>query len=591
MKIFYRKTALAVLTACLLQPSWAAPSIQPAYAAKQALMDEMRQNNVYEVRAVSAQKLADLANGFHDQLIETSPDGRFLVMQLNRRELQSLQSQGFKVRLAQSYLQRRYNELRVRLMQTNGGKSPSRAPSARAFSTTAQEPVETIAGYSCYPSLEGTRAASRNLVANYPTLAHLISIGPSWELQNTGTGHDLQVLKITNSATTGVNNVKPKLFVNAAIHAREYATAPLVLAFANWLLTNYGSNADATWIVDHHEIHLLLQTNPDGRELAEAGASWRKNTNTNYCAANPSQRGADLNRNFTFNWNATNGAGSSGNDCDETFRGASAGSEPETQAMQNYVRSLFPDSRGPNISDAAPLNTAGIHLDIHSYGKLVQWPWGTTSQAAPNGTQLKTLGRKFAFFNGHRPQQSNTQYATDGGTRDLSYGELGIAGFNFEIGSAFFEPCSNYTSSILPQNLNALIYAAKVVRTPYITPAGPDITVLSLGNAASTTGVTAGTTVALTGTVSDARFSTANGTEATQNIAAAEYYIDTPPWVAGAVAKPMTASDGKFSAKTEAVRANISTSGLSVGKHIVYVRGKDSANVWGSFAAIFLVVN
>ena len=34
------------------------------------------------------------------------------------------------------------------------------------------------------------------------------------------------------------------------------------------LLTGYGKNADATWILDHHEVHLLLQT---GRHVAERG--------------------------------------------------------------------------------------------------------------------------------------------------------------------------------------------------------------------------------------------------------------------------------------------------------------------------------
>ena len=93
---------------------------------------------------------------------------------------------------------------------------------------------------------------------------------------------------------------KPKLFVNSAIHAREYTTAPLNLSFARWLLQGYGTNADATWILDHHEVHLMLQTNPDGRKKAESGLSWRKNTNQAYCGATSNTRGADLNRNFSF---------------------------------------------------------------------------------------------------------------------------------------------------------------------------------------------------------------------------------------------------------------------------------------------------
>ena len=38
--------------------------------------------------------------------------------------------------------------------------------------------------------------------------------------------------------------------------------------------------------------------------------------------------------------------------------------------------------------------------------------------------------------------------------------------------------------------------------------------------------------------------------EAGQNIAAAEAYVDVPPWRAGAVAVPLTAEDGNFNTPT-----------------------------------------
>ena len=61
-------------------------------------------------------------------------------------------------------------------------------------------------------------------------------------------------------------------------------------------------------------------------------------------------------------------------------------------------------------------------------------------------------------------------------------------------------------------------------------------------------GVTPGEPVALSATADDTRYNNTNGTEPTQNIAAAEYYIDTPPWITdpAPVAHPMTAADGSF---------------------------------------------
>ena len=61
------------------------------------------------------------------------------------------------------------------------------------------------------------------------------------------------------------------MFITGSIHAREYAPAELVTRFAEYLVDGYGVDADATWMVDYHEIHLMLMANPDARKKAEAG--------------------------------------------------------------------------------------------------------------------------------------------------------------------------------------------------------------------------------------------------------------------------------------------------------------------------------
>jgi len=159
------------------------------------------------------------------------------------------------------------------------------------------------------------------------------------------------------------------------------------------------------------------------------------------------------------------------------------------------------------------------------------------------------------------------------------------------VGTQFFQSCDVYENSIKPDNLPALIYAAKVVRTPYITPAGPDSIDLSLSNGASDGGVTAGTPVTLTATATDTRYNNSNGTQATQNVNAAQYYVDTPPWEAGATPIALSADDGAFNEGTEGISASIDTSTLSQGKHIVYVRSRDTSNTWGAVTAVFLNIS
>jgi hypothetical protein len=565
----------------------------PAFADDATEMDSLlaqqqRTDNFYRAYFPDAATGRKAAVSFHAQILESNWKAGYLVMQLDTDGVAKLKAFKFRVVKDTAFTQR-YQDMLAKLRRA-GAPNLLGASGAR-LAAQAEEGGESIPNFPCYQTVEETFAAAQAFTTAYSNLATWTPVGESWQKTQGLGGYDIGVLKLTNGTTTGPDGTaKPKLFVNSAIHAREYATAPLMLAFATQLLTGYGKDADATWILDHHEVHLLLHTNPDGRKKAEGGLLWRKNTNQAYCGANSNDRGADLNRNFTYSWNKTNGQGSSGNPCAETYRGSSAASEPETQTIEGYVRSLWPDRRGPNQNDAAPADTSGIHLDIHSYSQLVLWPWGFSSQMAPNGTALQTLGRKFAYFNGYTPQQSIGLYATDGTSDSVSYGELGVAAYTFELGTSFFQSCTSFESTIKPKNLPALLYAAKVVRTPYLTPAGPDVSALKLSNKAAKRGVAAGTPVTLTATVIDTQYNNSNGTEPTQNVAAAEVYIDIPPWLPGATALPLSAADGAFNAKTEGVTTVLSTTGLAQGKHMVFVRGKDAANNFGPISASFLKI-
>jgi carboxypeptidase T len=552
-------------------------------AIYQLLEQEKQTDNIYKAYFPNLEIARKAAISLHSQLLESHYKEGYLILELDAADMDRLRPFGFRFERAAEFISKR-----------NQALTQSQLRQLQRTNAAAQPEPSSIPGYACYETVEETFAVVDGLIASKPTLASWVDIGDSWLKTQGAGGYDMRVLKLTNSAvpapaSSGTGG-KPKLFVNSAIHAREYTTAPLTLEFARWLVNGYGNNADATWLLDHHEVHLLLHTNPDGRKRAEAGLSWRKNVNNNFCA-NSNTRGIDLNRNFSATWNSTAGQGSSGAACNLTFRGPSAGSEPETQAVESYIRSLWPDRRGPGLNDPAPADTSGIHLDIHSYSQLVLWPYGETSAPAPNATALQTLGRRLAFFNGYTPQQSIGLYPTDGTSDSPSYFELGVASFTIELGNAFFESCAEYEATTKPSNLPALIYAAKVLRTPYITPAGPDITALALGGAASGVGVVAGLPVSLTASASDARFNNSNGVEPTQNIAAAEYTIDIPPWQAGAVPQPLAPADGAFDGVTEALTGSINTTGLSLGKHLVYVRARDAAGVWGPVTASFLNIN
>jgi carboxypeptidase T len=439
--------------------------------------------------------------------------------------------------------------------------------------------AESFPGYPCYRTVEETYADMDALAANHSSLASWIDIGDSWDKLNDGgpAGYDIFALDLTNTNTPGP---KPTFFLMAEIHAREYVTAETAARFAEYLVSNYGIDPDITWLLDYYHIYIVPMTNPDGRKWAEGGEMWRKNTHTNVLCSFPDY-GVDLNRNNSFHW-----GGDSTWPCDETYQGPLAGSEPETQAIQIFASTLFPDQRGPLDTDPAPADTTGVFITLHSYSQLVLWPWGWTYTDAPNHVQLQTLGRKLAYFNSYTPQQATELYPTTGTSDDWAYGTMGIAAYTFEMGTSFFQDCTTFNNTIYPNNRNALMYAFKSARHPYLDPLGPE----SLSVTATPGSVEPGTPVALDAIANDTRYNNSNGTEPTQFIAAARYTIDDPSWITGTVAYTMTVVDGSFNEKIEDVSATVETSGLAPGKHTLFVESKDANNNWGVPGVVFLTV-
>ena len=184
-----------------------------------------------------------------------------LIVNVNQQQLDLVKSFDFNVEPATEWLEQRDKELE-RIAQRNSTVLNSEANNAG------------IPGYECYATVEETFEAAKSLVSQNAELAEWVDIGDSWQKRNGDAGYDLWVLKLTNKSIQGE---KPVLFIHSAIHAREYTTAALTLDFARDILAQYDTNADAKWILDYHEIHILLQNNPDGRKIAETGILWRKN--------------------------------------------------------------------------------------------------------------------------------------------------------------------------------------------------------------------------------------------------------------------------------------------------------------------------
>jgi carboxypeptidase T len=467
-----------------------------------------------------------------------------------------------------------------------------------------QARTDPLSFFGGYRSVEENYAYMDSLVAAYPNLAQKVDIGNSWckthpgscTQPNVSNGYDLFVLHITNRSIPGP---KPVFWFEAGIHSREIATPEMATRFMSQLLDQYNTNPDSRWLVDWHDIWVMPHVNPDGHHIVQNGASTprtqRKNADKNdgctaYPPTNSSQFGTDLNRNFPFRWGCC--GGSSTSPCNLTYRGPSQGSEEETLAVANKIRSLIPDQRGPNNGDPAPLTATGIYQSMHTYAALNLYPWGWTTTGAPNVTDLANIGKHMKATNAYPAGNNYTTcqppsclYGVDGDTADWGYGELGIPSFTTELNGSTFFPAYSGIATLWNANKGMLTYMAKIARTPYLTTRGPDAD--SLPAAIS---VAAGGSVQLNGRINY----NWTGNSYLQNVAAAAYYVDTPPW-AGGTAMAMSATEGSFNSSTEAVRATVSAAGLVPGRHIIFVRGRGvnsySGNQsWGPVTGVFLDV-
>ncbi|NJN67287.1 MAG: hypothetical protein HC884_11530 [Chloroflexaceae bacterium] len=401
----------------------------------------------------------------------------------------------------------------------------------------------------------------------------------------------------------GIPGPKPVFFLVAAIHPREIVSAEIATRFVASLLANYGADPDVTWILDAHEVVVVPIANPDGHKLAEQGYMQRKNANTSYggdCADPPeagNHFGVDLNRNFAFQWGTV--AKPTIGVCDQTFPGPTPASEPETRSLQALVESLYPGHTAPVVGEPVGEDTSGVLISLHSYAEKVLWPWGYTSDPPTDGPALQQLGERLAQFNGYTPQQAVRFYPTSGTIEDWAYGTLGVASYTIEIGPP--PDRLNYCSGFMPphecldiangvgfwgENAPALQYAARVARSPYGQPGGPQVRSVAV--------VSDTWPLLLTATLDGGQ----------QPVLAAEAYIGKAPWDGGTplALEPL---DGAFDSPLEQAQLVVPWHGAPAtagtdqwvaggGREpqnepvLALVRGQNAAGTWGPMHAAWL---
>jgi carboxypeptidase T len=266
-----------------------------------------------------------------------------------------------------------------------------------------------------------------------------------------------EIWHVTLSTDLENSKSKPGIAFLGGHHSREHLSVEVPLLLIEKLVTAFrGGDAEVVRLLNGREIHVVPSVNPDGKEYDVATGDyryWRKNRGK----VNGTAYGIDLNRNYGYGWG---GGGASSNPGSDVYRGPSAFSEPETQAVKKFVE--------------AQSNLTTL-LSFHTFSELILYPWGHQNSPIPNERDHavhKTMAETMAKWNGYEPIQSSELYIASGDTTDWSYGELGIISFTFELDpkdmfSGGFYPGAGAIEAVSAKNWRPCLYLIEYADNPY----------------------------------------------------------------------------------------------------------------------------
>ena len=258
----------------------------------------------------------------------------------------------------------------------------------------------------------------------------------------------------------GSRDAKKKILVVGAIHAREYITAPLVMRQIKEMLDK---REDGDKSLDEICIEYVPMVNPDGvaisqnginglnkeeskkklQEIIDSWSEWglKENQDKYNWFLNKwknNLNGVDINHNFpTQGW--PNRADSRKRPCNEFYKGASAGSESETQYLITLVN---------NENFDAVLN-------YHTQGQIIYW--SNQHAAADVLAKDRAMADIVAAYTGYKlvaPEADGSKYGT--GFKDWLDWEKDIPNVTVEVGIGTSPVPETQIESIWQQNTGVL---------------------------------------------------------------------------------------------------------------------------------------
>jgi carboxypeptidase T len=309
-----------------------------------------------------------------------------------------------------------------------------------ALPVAASEFPEGSEGFHSYTEMSADVAA---VAAAHADIVSRFSIGQSYK------GREIWAVKVSDNVT--LDEPEPEVLFDGGHHGDEHMSVEMTLEILHWLVDGYGTDPRITSLVDHREIWIVLNVNPDGSEFDIANGRfhhWRKNRQP---TPGTTSIGTDLNRNYGYRWGH---AGRTSTDpAASTYHGTAPFSTPEASAMRDFLASRV-------VGGRQQIRAA---ITFHEFGRLVMWPYGYTTTDVPadmtaqDHAALVGMGTAMARTNGYAPQQASDLYVSAGTSRDYLYGAYRIFAFTFEL-SAVDYPDDGQIGPETARNREAVLY-------------------------------------------------------------------------------------------------------------------------------------
>jgi hypothetical protein len=341
-----------------------------------------------------AAKLAEATKGLELRDVRHTEAGIRAEAVLTARQAAKIRAQGVKVELLRN---------------------------AKGQTVSEQAALMAANGFDVWRSWDepgGLRDEMREIARRNSQTTKLVVIG------RTHQNREILAIKLTQGARGTPDGTRPAVLYSSLQHAREWISGEVNRRTLRWFIDRYNAGDKAIKdLLKSTELWFVLVANPDGYQFTfEHERLWRKNLRDNN---NDGQitvgDGVDPNRNFNEHWGYDD-EGSSPDPADETYRGPSAASEPETKAMQGLINKIKPR----------------MQSNLHSFGQWLLYPqgWQVGTLDADNPLYV-ALGGTDAnpAIPGFNPGQSaDTLYVTNGETTDYADTNAGTIAYTPELG-------------------------------------------------------------------------------------------------------------------------------------------------------------